>query len=88
MGLHKDSWLQNCGLLQRDTQSPKTGSLPGVHVDLSYSGRESVMTSYYFFFQPPILSTLCILVSPERISVPVSLCILYKPVTDTSVHWA
>ncbi len=61
-------------ILQRDTQSPKTGSLPGVHVDLSYSATESVMTSYYLCFEPPILSTLCIFVSSERISVPASLC--------------
>lgn len=39
-------------ILQRDTQSPKTGSLPGGHVDLLHSGRGSVMTSYYFFLHP------------------------------------
>lgn len=66
LGLHKDSWLQND---TSDTQSRKTGSLPRVHVDLSYSGRGSVMTSCSFFFQPLILSTLCILVSPGRINV-------------------
>lgn len=81
-------------ILQRDTQSPKTGSLPEVHVGLSYSGRGSVMTSYYFLFQPPILSTLCILVSPEKISVQVSVLVTCTNRTgdsqllNTSVHWA
>lgn len=83
-------------ILQRDTQSPKTGSLPGVYVDLSYSGTESVMTSYYLCFEHPILSILCIFVSPERISVPVSLCVLVSCINstgdsqlfNTSVYWA
>lgn len=48
-------------VLQIDTQSPETGGLPGEHVDLSFSGRGSAMTNYYFFFQHWILSTLCIL---------------------------
>ena len=39
-------------ILQRDTQSSKTGSLPRGHVDLLPSGRGSVMTSYYFFSHP------------------------------------
>lgn len=53
----------------REIQSLHTGSMPGGHVDLSYSGSEIVMTSYSFFLQPTILTALCIFESFPRLSV-------------------